>query len=168
MQQAVKFHRVARRRGSHIFLTVSSQMAVRLSNLRAGRPLHPGKFLVLISLRGWVKRRAIMWLEVLCSLKNVNHLMGNWSRDVQACNLVPQQLRYRVPYIFTTQLLKSSVHIIKAKGRAKRIGIDKERPNLGNIRTWLVPHWEPWRNDKSEKYITYINTGQRNIIVINN
>jgi hypothetical protein len=50
--QAVKAHRVVRRRGSHIFQTISSEMAVRLSASCAGRPLPPGRFLVLISVRG--------------------------------------------------------------------------------------------------------------------
>jgi hypothetical protein len=34
-------HRVVRRRGSHIFYTISSKMAVRLSALRAGRTFSP-------------------------------------------------------------------------------------------------------------------------------
>jgi hypothetical protein len=51
LQQAVEPHSVVRRRGSHIFQTISSQMAVRLSGLRAGRTLPRGRFLVLISLR---------------------------------------------------------------------------------------------------------------------
>jgi hypothetical protein len=38
LQQTVEVHRVVRRRGSHIFQRVGSQMAVRLSVLRAGRP----------------------------------------------------------------------------------------------------------------------------------
>jgi hypothetical protein len=38
---------------------VGSQMAVRLSALRADQPLPPRRFLVLISLRGWVIRKAI-------------------------------------------------------------------------------------------------------------
>jgi hypothetical protein len=51
MEQAVEVHRVVRRRGSHIFETIDSQMAVRLPALRAGLPLPPGRFLVLISVR---------------------------------------------------------------------------------------------------------------------
>jgi hypothetical protein len=63
-------HRVVRRRGSHIFYTIGSQMAVSLPALRAGRPLPPGRFLVLISVRGGVDTRAIVRLEGLGQLKN--------------------------------------------------------------------------------------------------
>jgi hypothetical protein len=45
-------------------------MTVRLSALRAGRPLPPGRFLVLISIRGWVHLRATLRLEWLDKLKN--------------------------------------------------------------------------------------------------
>jgi hypothetical protein len=48
----VEAHRVVRRRGSHIFYTIGSQMAVRLLALRARRPLPSGRFLALISARG--------------------------------------------------------------------------------------------------------------------
>jgi hypothetical protein len=42
---------VVRRRGFHIFYTIGSQMAVRMSVLLAGRALHNSrpKFLVLIT-----------------------------------------------------------------------------------------------------------------------
>jgi hypothetical protein len=46
-------------------------MAVRLSALSAGRPLLPGRFLVLISDRGSVDPRAIVWLDALDQLKNM-------------------------------------------------------------------------------------------------
>jgi hypothetical protein len=44
-------------------------MAVRLSALRVGRPLPPGRFLVLISVRGLVELKAIERLEGLGQLK---------------------------------------------------------------------------------------------------
>jgi hypothetical protein len=57
------------RRDSHIFHTIGSQMTVRLSAPRAGNPLSPGRFLVLISVRGWVDPRGIVPLEGLGQLK---------------------------------------------------------------------------------------------------
>jgi hypothetical protein len=45
-------------------------MAVRLSALCIGRPLSPGRFVILISVRAWVDPRAIVRLEGLGQLKN--------------------------------------------------------------------------------------------------
>jgi hypothetical protein len=45
-------------------------MAVRLSALRPGRPLPLGRYLVLISARGWVDPRATVRLEGLGQFKN--------------------------------------------------------------------------------------------------
>jgi hypothetical protein len=43
LQQAVEAHKFVRRRDSHIFQTIGSDMAVRLSVLHAGRPFFPRK-----------------------------------------------------------------------------------------------------------------------------
>jgi hypothetical protein len=61
-------------------------MAVRLSALRAGRFLPPGRFLVLISVRGWVDPRAIVRLEGL----KKSTLSGTWTGDLLVCSIVPQ------------------------------------------------------------------------------
>jgi hypothetical protein len=64
-------------------------MAVKLWNLGGGRPLPPGRSLILISVRVWVYSRAIVRLEGLGKLKK-KHLIGTRSRDFPACSIVPQ------------------------------------------------------------------------------
>jgi hypothetical protein len=64
-------------------------MAVRLSALRAGRPLPPGRFLVLISFSGWVDPRAIVRLEELGQFK-IQWLIGTRYRGLPPCSIVPQ------------------------------------------------------------------------------
>jgi hypothetical protein len=66
-------------------------MAVRLSALRAARPLPPRKIpLLLISVRGRVDARAIVRLEGLGKLKKSNNVLGNRTCDLPACSIVPQ------------------------------------------------------------------------------
>jgi hypothetical protein len=66
-------------------------MAVKLSALSASCPLSPGRFLVLISVRGWVDPRSIVRLEVLGKLKKKSHdLIGNRTSNLPACSIVPQ------------------------------------------------------------------------------
>jgi hypothetical protein len=90
--------RAARGWGSHIFQTFNSQMAARLSALRAGRFLPPGRFLVIISVRGWVDPRAIVWLEGLGKLKEKKtYHPGLEPATFQLVAQCINQLRYRMP-----------------------------------------------------------------------
>jgi hypothetical protein len=65
-------------------------MVVRLSVLRAGRPLPPGRLLVLISARVSVDTRAVLRLEELGQLEKSNDLVGNRTRDLPTSSIMPQ------------------------------------------------------------------------------
>jgi hypothetical protein len=70
-------------------------MAIRLSALCVGRPLPPGRFLILISVR--IDPRAKVLLDELGKLKI--HLIGTRTRDLPACSIVPQPTTLpRAPY----------------------------------------------------------------------
>jgi hypothetical protein len=67
------------------------------------------KFLIPISVRGWVDTSAIMRPGGLRKLEKI-HLIGTRSRDLPACSIVPQTLRYRVPPFFdATQSISHAV-----------------------------------------------------------
>jgi hypothetical protein len=69
-------------------------MAVRLSALRAGRPLPPGRFLVLISVRGEVDPGAIVRPDGLGKLKNPKTLGTETATFLLATQCL-NQIRYR-------------------------------------------------------------------------
>jgi hypothetical protein len=75
--QAVETRVVVRRRGSHIFYTIS-------------RPLYPGRFLVLISVRGWVDPEGHSAAGRIRSIEKSNDFIGNRARELPVCSMVPQ------------------------------------------------------------------------------
>jgi hypothetical protein len=83
--------------GSHIFLTIGSQMAVRLSASHACCPLPPGRFLVLISVRGSVDPEAISQLAGLGQLKNIITSSGIEHATFWLVAQYLNQLHYCVP-----------------------------------------------------------------------
>jgi hypothetical protein len=62
-------------------------MVVRLWALCAGRPLFPGRCLVLISVRGWVDSTATGRIR---SIEKSNDVIGNRTRDLPACSIALQ------------------------------------------------------------------------------
>jgi hypothetical protein len=90
-------------------------MAMRLSASRAGRPLSSGRFLILISVRGWVDPRVIIRLEGLRQLKNPTVSSGIESATfwlvalfnyATACptgiEMVLQKQLFRIPVVLKT------------------------------------------------------------------
>jgi hypothetical protein len=88
----VKAHRVVRGWGSHIFSRQSAHRWQWGCQPYTPAALYPqGRFLVLISVTGWDKPRAIVQLEGLGKLKKKIHLIGTGNRDLSACSIVPQR-----------------------------------------------------------------------------
>jgi hypothetical protein len=69
LQQAVETRRDTRSRVSHFLDNLLTDGGL-LSVLRSGYPLFPGRFLLLISIRGWINPMAIVQQEISGKLKS--------------------------------------------------------------------------------------------------
>jgi hypothetical protein len=90
-------HRVVRHQDTHLSETAGSQMAVRLSAFPAGHPLHPGRFVVLIFVRGWVDPRAIVQLKGLGQFEKSNDLIRNRTHYLLACKIYIKNVTFLFP-----------------------------------------------------------------------
>jgi hypothetical protein len=66
-------------------------MAVRLSALRAGHPLPPGRFLVLISVKRLSEPQGHSAAGRIRSTEKSNDI-GNRTRDLPACSIAPRSI----------------------------------------------------------------------------
>jgi hypothetical protein len=100
----MKVHRVVRRRGFHIFYTIGSQMTVRLSASRSGQEATWYSLLL-------EAESTPVQLEELGKLKKSNDRIGNRTRDLPACRMVPQQITLpRAPEVYSKRKLKSTMY----------------------------------------------------------
>jgi hypothetical protein len=80
----------------------------RLSALRAGRLLTPGKFIVLTFVRDWANLRAIVHLEGLGQLKKSNYVIWNGIREPPASIIVTH---INIIYIKNILITWNGVHL---------------------------------------------------------
>jgi hypothetical protein len=77
------------------------------SALCAGCPSPAGRFLLLISVRGWVDPRATVWLEGLDQLKNPLTSLGMKPATFWLVTYCPNQLHYSIPPLTHTCIVSS-------------------------------------------------------------
>jgi hypothetical protein len=65
-------------------------MAVKMSALQAGRPLPRERFLVLISVKRLSRTQGHSTAGRVRSTEKSNDLIGNRTRDIPTCGIVPQ------------------------------------------------------------------------------
>jgi hypothetical protein len=113
----MKAHRAVRRRGSHIFYTIGSQMVVRLSALHADHPLAPRKIpgTHFCQRPSWPQGHSVAGR--VRSIEKSNDLIGIQTHNLPACSTVPQP----------TTLPKHKLNMYIETTYFKTLNTDKQR-----------------------------------------
>jgi hypothetical protein len=146
----MKAHKVVRRLSSHILS--GSKIAIRVSALCAGHPLPPGRFLILIPVRGWVDPRAIVQPEWLIELKKKIHFIGTRTCNLPACSIVPQPDMLFCAHC--TNLNTSWLDIVNTK----IIDVESLKCNIkwGKTSNWSALSWI-WNSHRNLKSTIFCN-----------
>jgi hypothetical protein len=88
-------------------------MAMKLSNLRAGHHLHPGRYLVLISVQSLSRPEDHCAVERLRSRAKSSDFVGNGTCDVPACSSVPETTASASTYPYNTSLYYGIYKLLK-------------------------------------------------------
>jgi hypothetical protein len=116
--EALEALRVARGWGSHIFRHSATDVGKFFSSMR--RPLFTlRKFMVLISVGGWVDPRAIVRLEGLDKLKKSTS-SGTRTSNLPACNVVPQQTTLPLLSKIKWSLIQSRLCLLQCRHEPER------------------------------------------------
>jgi hypothetical protein len=111
-----------------------SCVAAQLMALCAGRSLLTRNiiflFLVLISVRGWVNPRSMVWLEGLAKLKKFIRLIGSRNRDLKACRIVPQPTMLPRAHLYVRSV-ENSISTRNQITFRKKLGTDWIRGMFG-------------------------------------
>jgi hypothetical protein len=86
----VKAHRGLRGRGSHIFYTVTDRLAIRLSALRAGRPLTPERIPGTHFCQKLSRPQDHSVAGKIMLIRKSNYLIGIRCCDLPTCSIAPQ------------------------------------------------------------------------------
>jgi hypothetical protein len=103
-------------------------MVARLSALRAGHPLIPGRFLVLISIRGWVNPQGNISAGKIRSDEKSSDIR-NWTHNFLACGMCRDNAQATVPHWAPPEY----------KSRALSLSLDQPTDNLVTI---ILHRWQ--------------------------
>ena len=111
-------------------------------------PLSPGTFLVLISVRGWVNPRAIVWLEGIRQLRNPMASSGTEPKTLWLVAYCLNQLHYcmahNILYIFKNHLcclLPNHTVVFKFSKEEAHVILDISRGHRGQPITHVFKYF---------------------------